>query len=219
MMRMPIHVLASFALAMLASCVLLGAPPQKVIDRIVARVQDDIILSSDVRELAAYQKFVDGESKPDREVLDRLIDQWIVRREAEAARFPQPSGADVQRSMDRLKRSFATSEDYEERKKQAGLSEQEIQRFVASQLYLSNYLDSRFRPLVHVDEKAVEQFYNDRVVPRARAQGRTPPSLDAASDYIQEALIQQGINQQADLWLKESRSRLQVQEDLNEGSK
>lgn len=218
-MNRRLQLLGSIALALFASSVLLARQPQKVIDRIVARVQDDIILWSDVRELSDYQKFVDGESKPDPEVLDRLIDQWIVRREAQAARFPQPSGADIQRSLDRLKRSFATAQDYDERRKQAGLSEEEIRRFVASQLYLSNYLDSRFRPLVHVDDKAIEDFYNNRVVPRAKAQGRTPPSLDAASDYIQEALIQQGINQQADLWLKESRARLQIQESLNEGSK
>lgn len=218
-MRIRSCILGSIVLALLASNCARARAPQKVIDRIVARVEDDIILWSDVRELSDYQKFVDGEPKPDREVLDRLIDQWIVRREAEAARFPQSSDADVQRSLDRLKRSFATTQDYEERRNQAGLSEDEIRHFVASQLYLSNYLDSRFRPLVHVDDKAVQEFYNERVVPRAKAQGRTPPSLDAATDYIQEALIQQGINQQADLWLKESRLRLRVEESLDEGSK
>lgn len=218
-MRIRTCILASILLALLVPNSARPRAPQKVVDRIVARVEDDIILWSDVRELSDYQKFVDGEPKPDREVLDRLIDQWIVRREAEAARFPQPSDTDVQRSMDRLKRSFATTQDYEERRNQAGLSEDEIRRFVASQLYLSNYLDSRFRPLVHVDDKAVQEFYNERVLPRAKAQGRTPPSLDAATDYIQEALIQQGINQQADLWLKESRSRLRVEESLDEGSK
>jgi hypothetical protein len=43
--------------------------------------------------------------------------------------------------------------------------------------------------------------------------------LDASRDYIQEALVQQGINQQADVWLKESRTRLHVEKFLKEAGK
>lgn len=196
-----------------------GASGQTVIDRIVARVQDDIILLSDLRELGEYQQLVEGKSESDAQLLDRLIDQWIVRKEAETARFPLPSDADVERSLQRLKKSFATPEDYEERRKQSGLAEADVRHILVTQLYLSNYLDSRFRPLIHVDQKAIEDFYNTRVVPRAKARGQAAPSLDAASDYIQEALVQQGIDEEADRWLKESRARIQVKEYLNEGPK
>ncbi|MBV8515185.1 MAG: hypothetical protein JO260_07775, partial [Acidobacteria bacterium] len=51
---------------------------QTTIDRIVARVDTDIILLSDVRALQRYQQLVDGKSETDAQVLDRLIDQWIV---------------------------------------------------------------------------------------------------------------------------------------------
>jgi len=81
----------------------------------------------------------------------------------------------------------------------------------ASQLYLSNYLDSRFRPAVQIEPKAVEEFYEARVVPRAKARGQEPPALDAARDLIYEALVQNGINEQADKWLRESRLRLHVE--------
>lgn len=192
---------------------------QKVIDRIAARVEEEVILLSDLRQLGEYQQLVEGKAEGDTQLLERLIDQWIVRKEAETARFPQPAEADVERSLQRLKKSFATPEDYEERRKQSGLTEAEVQRIVATQLYLSNYLDSRFRPLVHVDQKAIEDFYNDRVVPRAKARGQAPPTLDAASDYIQEALVQQGIDEQADRWLKESRARIHVKQFLSESEK
>ena len=61
---------------------------QEVIDRVAARVENDIILVSDVRALARYQLFMDGKSEGDAQILDRLIDQWIVRNEANAARYP-----------------------------------------------------------------------------------------------------------------------------------
>jgi hypothetical protein len=192
---------------------------QEVIDRIVARAENDVILMSDIRQLAEYQVFVDGKAESDEQILERLIDQWIVGTEAAAARFPQPSDQDVQRSLARLKRSFSDSESFEERKKQSGLTEEEILRQLKSQLYLSNYLDSRFRASIQIDDDAIADFYKNRVVPRAASRGQTPPTLEAAHDFIQEALVQRAINEQADKWLKESRSRVRVENLLNENTK
>jgi hypothetical protein len=90
---------------------------------------------------------------------------------------------------------------------------------VGLQLYLSNYLDSRFRPGVQIDSKAIEDFYVNKVLPQAKSRGQEPPSLDAARDFIQEALIQQGINEQADRWLKESKVRLHIEKLLEEGAR
>jgi len=192
---------------------------QEVIDRIVARVDNDVILLSDIRQLAEYQVFVDGKAERDESILERLIDQWIVRTEAAAARFPQPSDQEVQRSLARLQRSFSNAESFEERKKQSGLSEEEILRQLKSQLYLSNYLDSRFRASIQIADDAIADFYKNRVVPRAESRGQTPPTLEAAHDFIQEALVQRAINEQADKWLKESRSRVRVENLLNENTK
>ena len=202
---------------------LLAAAPlvhaQELIDRIVARVENDVILLSEVRALSRYQQLVDGKAESDEQILDRLIDQWIVRNEADTARFPHPSDVDVAHGVERLQASFASPEEYETRRKQAGLSGVDIRNMVASQLYLSNYLDSRFRPSVQVDAKEVEDFYQNAVVPRAKARNQAPPALDASRDYIQEALLQRGINEQADRWLKESRARLHVEKLLSEGAK
>lgn len=195
------------------------ARAQEVVDRIVARVDTDIILLSDVRELARYQLFVDGKSETDEQILDRLIDQWIVRNEAKAALFPQPSDEDVRRSLERLKRSFSSPEEYEDRKKQTGLTDEDVERMLRAQLYLSNYLDSRFRASIQVDEKDIEEFYKTRIIPRSESRGQTPPTLDAARGFIREALVQRAINEQSERWLKESRARLRVENLLNENSK
>lgn len=194
-------------------------PAQEVVDRIAARVENDVILLSDVRALGRYQQFLDGRSEAEAQILDRLIDQWIVRTEADASHFPRPSEVDIDHGLSRVRDSFGSEQEYETKRKQAGLSEQEVRAMVASQLYLSNYLDSRFRPAVQVDSKQIEDFYQTAVVPRAKARGQDPPALDAARESIQEALIQNGINQQAEGWLKESRLRLHVEKFLDEVAK
>ena len=193
--------------------------PQVIVDRIAARVENDIILFSDVRALSRYQRFLDGKSETDAQILDRLIDQWIVRTEANVSRFPQPSDAEIERSLERVRNSFRSTEEYEARRKQSGLSDAEIRVMVSAQLYLSNYLDSRFRAGVQIDPKTIEDFYEKSVVPRAKARGQEPPPLDAARDFIQEALVQRGINDQADRWLIESKARLRIEKLLDEAAK
>ena|SRR5271168_1118703 len=220
-MRGPVQ--RGLLLVMLAAGVALGAgaplPAQEVVDRIAARVENDVILESEVRALSRYQVLADGKAESDAQVLDRLIDQWVVRMEADASHFQRPSDAEVQRGVERLQKSFGSPEEYEARKKQSGLSDAEIRSLVAGQLYLRSYLDSRFRAAVQVDAKAIEDFYQKAVVPLAQSRGQAAPSLEAASEYIQEALVQQGISEQADRWLKESRARLHVDKLIDEGAK
>ncbi len=193
--------------------------PQDVIDRIAARVENDIILLSEVRELGRYQQLLDSKSETEEQLLDRLIDQWIVRTEAEASRFPLPSEEDIDHGVERVQQSFASPGEFASRRKQCGLSDADVRLMVAAQLYLSNYLDSRFRPSVQVDAKAIEDFYQTALVPSAKARGQAPPALDDARDLIQEALVQRGITEQADRWLKESRARLHIDRLLVAGQK
>jgi hypothetical protein len=205
-------------MVLLALLLCRDARGQEVLDRIVARVENDVILLSDVRLLSRYQLFVDGRSESDAQILDRLIDQWIVRNEANIARTPQPTDAEVDRALQRLMRSFGSPEDFETRRKLAGLAEADVRHITSEQVFLNNYLDARFRPSVRVDEKAIEDFYKNSLLPRAQARGTTPPTLDAAHDYILEALVQLGINDQADRWLKESHGRIRVTKMLEENT-
>ena len=211
------------AFRLLAGLVLLSAARpsagQEVVDRIVARVENDIILLSEVQALERYQELLDGKSKGEPATLALLIDQWIVRSEADASRFPQPREEEIDRGVSRVVKSFASPEEYDARKKQSGLSDADIRKLVTSQLYLSSYLDSRFRPSAQIDEKAIHDFYQNSVVPRAKARGQEPPTLDASREVIQEALVESDINDQTDRWLKESRARLHVQKFLAEGAK
>jgi hypothetical protein len=184
---------------------------QTTIDRIVARVDVDIILLSDVRALERYQQLVDGKSETDAQVLDRLIDQWIVRNEADTAQFPHPSPDAIDKGVERVQKSFTSAEEYESKRKQFALTDADVRNMVASQLYLSNYLDSRFRPSVHVEAKDIQEFYEKAVIPRAQARGQEAPSLDAAREVIRDALVQRGIDEQSERWLAESRSRIVVE--------
>ena len=196
-----------FALALLSLAA--AARPQEVVDRLAARVESDVILLSEVRQLGAYQQLLDGKRESDAQLLDRLIDQWIVRTEAEASRFPRPAAADVEREVEELKKALPAGQQFG-----GTLREADVRSLVAEQLYLSAYLDSRFRPAVQVEPQAIDDYYATTLVPQAGSRGETPPPLESVRDSIRELLIQRGINEQADRWLKERRARLHVEKEI-----
>ena len=72
------------------------------------------LTESEVRELGAFQQLVDGSPKPRTDRIRELADQWIVRGEIEAAKYPPPSAADVDRAYAQLAAQFSSPEEFTE---------------------------------------------------------------------------------------------------------
>jgi peptidyl-prolyl cis-trans isomerase SurA len=185
--------------------------PSETVDRIVARVEGDILLLSEVRELAAYQQLVDGHSQSQEELIGALIEQWVVYTEAQEARFPTPPAADMDAELARIQGSFPSPQAYRDRLAAAGLTPQALRRIVERQLYLERYLDYKFRPAVQIDDEAITKYYQDELTPALQARGQTPPPLDEVSDRIREVLAQRSISERANSWFEETKSRLQIE--------
>jgi hypothetical protein len=188
-----------------------ASQPRETIDRIVARVEDDIILSSEVRELAAYQQLVDGRSQSQNELIAALIEQWVVRSEAQEARYPSPSDDEIDAESSRIQGTFPNAQAFRERMAAVGLTPQGLRRLVEQQFYLERYLDYKFRPAVQIDDDAIAKYYQDELTPALRDRGQTVPPLDDVRDRIREVLVQRGINERADSWFEETKSRLQIE--------
>jgi len=180
------------------------------IDGVAARIEDDILTDSEVRELSAFQELVDGRAKSRDELIRELADQWIVRGEIETAKYPPPSAADVDRAYAGLVAQFASPEDFAKRCSAVGLSAAAVRRLLQQQLYLSRFLDFRFRPAAQVDSKQIEGFYDNQLVPQLKAKNQAVPPLEDVEDSIREVLIQRAINERATQWLDDTRSRLRI---------
>lgn len=180
------------------------------IDGVAARIEDDILTDSEVRELAAFQQLVEGQPKSHGELVRELADQWIVRGEADAGKYPQPSQEDVDRAYAQLVGQFSSAEEFEKRRTAASLSEAAVRRMLAQQLYLSRFLDYRFRPAAQVDAKQIQAYYDDEFAPQLKARGQAMPPLEDVEDTIREVLIQRDINTLAKQWLDDTRNRLKI---------
>ena len=135
----------------------------------------------------------------------------MVRDEAQESRFPAPSAAEVDAESERIQNTFPSAEAYRDRMKAVGLTAQGFRRIVEQQLYLERYLDYKFRPAVQVDDDAIAKYYQDELAPALSAKGQTVPPLDEVRDRIREVLVQRGINERANSWFEETKSRLQVE--------
>jgi hypothetical protein len=193
-----------------ASSPTVAPPAGQVVDGVAARIEDDIILESEVRELGGFQKLVDGKEKPRDELIRELADQWVVRGEIETAKYPAPSAADVDRAYSQLAAQFGSPEEFASRCSAVGLTEAAVRRMLQQQLYLSRFLDFRFRPAAQIDSKQIEAYYNEQFVPQLKARNESVPPLEDVEDTIREVLIQQAISDRSAQWLDDTRSRLKI---------
>ena len=189
-MRRAILIFALFLAAASAARVSGGtAPPQspRVVDRIVARIEDDIILQSQVRELGALQQLIDGRAESDDKLLQELMEQWMVQTEATASHFPQPAQSEVDRELARLKDSFASPDKYAARLNELGLSDADVARLLSRQIYVERYVDYKFRPSVQIEPADVDAYYKNELLPelaknnQPRCQSRRRRGADSRS--------------------------------------
>jgi hypothetical protein len=182
----------------------------QTVDGVAARIEDDILTESEVRELGAFQQLVEGSQKPRTERIRELADQWIVRGEIETAKYPPPTAADVDRAYAQLAAQFPSPEEFNKRCAAAGISEAAVRRLLVQQLYLSRFLDYRFRPAAQIDAKQIEAYYRNEFTPQLKTRNQPVPSLEDVEDTIREVLIQRAISGRAAQWLDDTRNRLKI---------
>jgi hypothetical protein len=184
---------------------------QRVVDRIVARIEGDIITLSEVRELGRFQQLVEGKPAGEEELLGQLIDQWIVATEAGASRFARPTDAEVTSELARLEREFSSPAAFRARLRELELDEGAVRRLLGRQLWLARFLDYKFRPAAQFEEAEIERYYREDLTAQLRARGQAPPPLDDVREQIRELLTQREISRRAERWLGESRPRLRIE--------
>lgn len=196
-----------------------GNPPrEETVDGIAARIEDDIITESEVRELSAFQELVDGKPKARSEVIKELADQWIVRGEAAVAAFPAPSQADVDRAYQEFVKQFPSQQEFQSRSAAVGLTEAAVRRMLTQQLFLSRFIDYRFRPAAQVNEAQIGTFYHEEFAPQLEVKKQPVPSFEDVEDTIREVLIQRAISERAAKWLDDTRENLRI-DVVDQGAK
>ena len=190
---------------------LLPLAAQQVVDRIIARIGDDILMLSELEELRAFQQLIEGRSAARPELFEQLVRLWIVVTEAEAVNFPHPAPAQVEAAFAQLADSFGSREAWQARLREAGLTEAAVRRLLERQLLVSSYLDSKFRPALTIEETAIQRYYEEELIPQMRTRNQPLPPLDRVREQIRELLTQREISRRATQWLETARAQVRVE--------
>jgi len=180
------------------------------IDGIAIRIGDDVVTDSEVQQLEDYQQLIDGHAEGRAQVLQELVDQWIVRTEAAATKFPHPSADEVSQEFQALVKQFKSSQEFQERLAHAGLTQDGLRQVIERQLYYVRFLNYKFHAAAQVTSAEIEAYYQKQLAPQLQKQGLTVPPLNQVEAQIKQLLTQEEINDKAAQWLEEAKARLRI---------
>jgi peptidyl-prolyl cis-trans isomerase SurA len=209
-------------LALLLSALFLSSAHSaaaEVIDRIVATVNGRIILQSDLDEALCYEALLTNRSLSDftdddrRVVLDRLIDQELLREQMSSAEFRHATGSEVAARIADARKQYpqaASDDSWRSLLARYHITEKDIFAHVQQQIDVMRLVDARLRPAVQIDAKSIEAYYREQFVPKLRQSGVSEVPLAEVSAKIRELLTQQKVSEMLVSWLQTLRSEGQV---------
>lgn len=195
----------------------------EVVDRIVATVNGAAILESEWDEAVRFECLL--EQKPLasltpaalKATLDRLIDQTLIQQQMQASKFsalsPEEALEQARKIHQQARANFLALSppvDWLQALQTYGLTEAEFERRAALQVQTLRFIDLRFRPGIRIDNRRVETYYREKLLPELQRNGAAEAPLADVSPKIQELLVQQTMDELLTAWLRDLRAQSEV---------
>ncbi|HYN14493.1 MAG TPA: SurA N-terminal domain-containing protein [Terriglobales bacterium] len=183
----------------------------EVIDRIVATVNRHAILQSEWDEAVGFECLLNGRPLKEvtpgdrRQTLERMIDQELIAQQMRASSFVPATPGEVAGRVRELRQTVSawkTDDGWRAALASYGLTEEDVEERTVLQVNLSRYLDLRFRPEIHIDRRAMENYYRDRLLPQLRGAGWPEMPFEQVALKIEQLLTEQRLNELQDLWVR-----------------
>jgi parvulin-like peptidyl-prolyl isomerase len=191
----------------------------EVLDRVVAIVNNTPIFQSDWEMALRVEALLDARNPESftpaeqRSVFERLVDQELLREQMRGFAVNPVTDDDVNARIQEIRSQIAggkSDESWKQDLAQAGLSEQELRSRVRLQLEILRFLDNRFRPIVRVEFRTIQQYYRDQFLPELHKRGGSDVPLSEAAPKIREILTQQRMDEQITSWLQTLREQADI---------
>jgi hypothetical protein len=191
-----------------------GAAELRLLDRVVALVDEDPILLSEVRQVAALglveREPGEDDARLERRVLDGLIEQRIRLHEVDRFGFSEVPGEEVERQLAAQRGRFASEAEFQARLAAVGLDESGLRALLATQLMVLAYVEERLGARVFVDLEDIRAYYEGELAPRLREAGAPVPPLEEVREGIREVLREERLNAELERWTEELRREADV---------
>lgn len=191
----------------------------EVLDRVAVSVGNSVITESEIRHQLKVRALLEGtpldlNGEAKRNAADRLIEQTLIRREMQSARYslPEPTIAETLMASFKQTRYGGDEARYRQDLERHRLKDDDLKAAFLWQLSVLRFVEFRFRPGIQIPPEELREYYDKTFT--ADWKKRTPtepvPPFEEAERTCEEALIQERIDNALDRWISQSRTQFSI---------
>jgi peptidyl-prolyl cis-trans isomerase SurA len=189
-----------------------------VLDRLIAVVNGDVILESDVDEERRFEEVQPYRSIADstrEKIIERLVDRALILQQAALQAEDAVSDQDLEAQLATLRKDIPACKQYhcetdEGWKKYLGDHGFTVEEFSGrwrQRMVLLRFITVRFRNGVRITDAEIKTYYEKTMLPEYARRSVTPPPLETVQKRIEEVLLQQEVTALLQDWLKSLRAQ------------
>ena len=190
----------------------------EIVDRIVANVNGHILLESDWEDEIAFEAFLNARPPSSfttaerKAALDRLIDQELLREQVHSSETAAPELVAARvAEIRKMYPEAATDAGWLATLERYGLTTSTMEKRLGQDIQLMQLVEARLRPAIQIDNRAVESYYRERLLPELQRAGGKEVPLPEVFSRIKDLLAEQKMNQLIASWLASLRSESHIQ--------
>jgi hypothetical protein len=202
----------STALALLCAISVRG----DVLDRIAVTVGKQVITESDLIRDLRVDAFIDRKPMDfgpmaRRAAAVRLVDQFLMLREASESHLDLAAPDDAERLLAEEKSKFSSEMEYLQSLAEYRITEMEVSDHLLNGYKLLRFTDLRFGPGIQVSDEDIEKYY-ETLAGNWRKAGRVSiPTLEESRDQVEKLLTGDRTMKALDEWLVMQRGSKEIQ--------
>jgi peptidyl-prolyl cis-trans isomerase SurA len=189
-----------------------------VLDRLIAVVNEDVILESDVdeeRRFEEVQPYRSGFVFSRERIIERLIDRALVLQQAALEPEDAVSDKELDAQLATLRKDIPackqyhceTDDGWKKYLGDHGFTEKEFRARWKLRMQLLKFIEVRFRNGINIKDSEIKAYYEKTMLPEYAKRNVTPPKLDTIQKRIEEVLLQQEVGALLQDWLKSLRAQ------------
>ena len=192
------------------------AQSREPVDRILAVVDDDPILASEVRQIISLD-IIDREPNEDdeaffRRVLDLRIEQTLRFHEVDRFGFADVPIDAVEEELEKIRGDLGGEEALDRRLEEIGLSLQDLRQILARQVMVLIYVEERLGARVFVGLDDIQRYYDDVLTPDMIERGEAVPPIQEVREPIRALLREERMNEEFEKWTVDLRAQADIED-------
>ncbi|GAC1645051.1 MAG: hypothetical protein NVS9B15_02490 [Acidobacteriaceae bacterium] len=206
-----------------------GAVKRTPLDHIVAVVNGDLILESDIeteRRFDAFQPLRAEVTEARDKLIERLIDRDLILQQMQQQPQPPIPDAEVDAQLAIVRKDLPecaayhcdTDAGWTKFAADHGSSVAEVRERWRLRMEVLRFIEQRFRMGIRITQAEIDDYYKSKLVPAYQKSHANPPAESSITDRIEEILLQQQVTGLLDDWLKALRAQGSVRTLDPEGS-